>query len=265
MLMKHIAFIMDGNGRWATRKGLSRLDGHTKGLEVAKIIIKECIRREIPYATFYALSVQNLFRNKKELTHLYDMTKALIETFEKENDHKTRIKVVGITKYLPEDIQKIIHDIEEKTSSHTGTQISLCVSYGGREEILDTIQNCKIPLSELTTSSFSEMLPLPDVDYVIRTSGEYRVSNFLMWQSAYAEYYFTETCWPDFSIDELDKALNDYTARNRRYGLEDSAKTAIIETDDIIESYKEMYETYDGSIQFLYEELLEKGYKWEQK
>lgn len=245
-MVNHIAFIMDGNGRWATRQGLSRIEGHTRGGHMANTIMKACCERKIPYVTFYALSVQNWNRPKKELTHILNCARDLLtEMKDWVLSNNVKVKCIGIRKYIPSDLLDHIEKIEQETSSNTGTTISICISYGGREEILEVFKTIEKPLESLTTSAISEYFPLPDVDLVVRTSGEYRISNFLLWESAYAEYYFTQTCWPDFSVEEMDKAIVDFESRSRRFGDIKSNKIEIPEVTLAIECIEEMCSDYD--------------------
>ena len=215
----HIGFITDGNGRWATSRGLDRINGHIRGREVADDIMKACAEKGVEYATFFAFSVQNWSRNEKEVKGIYHLLRILFDNMKVwVLEKNVKVQVIGIRHQIPQDLNKIIQDIEAYTAQCTGTVISVCISYGGREDILEVLKEIKEPLHTLTVKSISNLFCVPDVDLVIRTSGEYRISNFLLWQSAYAEYYFTKTFWPDFTRDELDKAITDFTSRNRRFG-----------------------------------------------
>lgn len=259
-MMNHIAFIMDGNGRWATRQGLPRIEGHTRGGHVANTIMKACCERKIPYVTFYALSVQNWNRPKQELTHILNCAKDLLnEMKDWVLSNNVKVRCVGIRSYIPQELLNHIEKIEEETSNNTGTQISICLSYGGREEILEVFKKIDKPLDGFTTKTVSEYFSLPDVDLVVRTSGEYRISNFLLWQSAYAEYYFTKTCWPDFSVEELDSAISDFEQRNRRFGeITVPDDKGIPELENVLEFIEEMcseYNTEHSDIQNVYTEL----------
>jgi undecaprenyl diphosphate synthase len=251
---------MDGNGRWATRQGLPRIEGHTRGGHTANTIMKSCCEKKIPYVTFYALSVQNWNRPKQELTHILNCARDLLnEMKDWVISNNVRVKCQGIRSYIPQQLLEHIEALEKETSSNTGTTISICLSYGGREEILEVFKTIDKPLNSLTTSNISEYFSIPDVDLVVRTSGEYRISNFLLWQSAYAEYYFTKTCWPDFSVEELDSALKDFESRNRRFGeTSDRDDKNIPDVLNVLECIEDMYSEYNTEhpeIQDLYNEL----------
>jgi len=229
----HVGFIMDGNGRWALSKGLTRAKGHDAGIETANTIMKACVQRKIPYATFYAFSVQNWSRDRSEIENIYDSGSALFKKMRPwVHENNVKVQCIGNKfRLMEKDMENENPKVREavrlakaliaETQSNTGTVVTLCVSYGGREEILDLFQGIeerKIPIASLTTAMVSDFLPIPDVDLVIRTSGEYRISNFLLWQSAYAEYAFTKTLWPDFTTEELDTIFADFHGRDRRFG-----------------------------------------------
>jgi undecaprenyl diphosphate synthase len=254
----HIAFIMDGNGRWALRNGLTRAQGHEKGIEAANEIMMACVKQGIARATFYAFSVQNWSRERSEIENIYTAGKALFERMRPWiKDHNVVLKVVGAKFNLHKDprVQTEI-DREEnptvkaaldlgrsliaETAKNTGTVITLCVSYGGREEILDVFRSIKEPLESLTTTMVSDFFEIPDVDLVIRTSGEYRISNFLLWQSAYAEYYFSPLMWPEFTEQELNKALQSFKTRDRRFGA--ITKSSLQDPEDLKTIYAELFE-----------------------
>lgn len=247
----HIAFIMDGNGRWALRNGKTRAEGHEQGIQAANEIMMACVQRKIPRATFYAFSVQNWSRDRTEIENIYTSGKALFERMGPwTKDHNVVVRVVGSKFSLAEQFgeqeenPKVKEAIDlgrklmAETANNTGTIITLCVSYGSREEILDVFRQIKEPLHTLTTTMVSDYFQIPDVDLVVRTSGEYRISNFLLWQSAYAEYYFTDLMWPEFTVEQLDKALASFQRRDRRFGAIDS-KPILAKPEDL----KELYET----------------------
>jgi len=250
----HIAFIMDGNGRWALRNGKTRAEGHEQGIQSANEIMMACVNKKIPRATFYAFSVQNWSRERSEIENIYTSGKALFERMGPwVKDNNVVVRLVGSKFSLAEQLGTQEADREEnpkvkeaidlgrklmaETAKNTGTVITLCVSYGGREEILDVFRQIKEPLKTLTTTMVSEYFQIPDVDLVVRTSGEYRISNFLLWQSAYAEYYFTDLMWPEFTVEELDKALASFKRRDRRFGSIDS-QPSLQSPEDL----KELYE-----------------------
>jgi undecaprenyl diphosphate synthase len=246
----HIAFIMDGNGRWALRNGKTRAEGHEQGIQAANEIMMACVHKKIPRATFYAFSVQNWSRERSEIENIYTSGKALFERMGPwVKDNNVVVRVVGSKFSLAdsfadrEENPKVKEAIDlgrklmAETAKNTGTVITLCVSYGGREEILDVFRQIKEPLSTLTTTMVSDYFQIPDVDLVVRTSGEYRISNFLLWQSAYAEYYFTDLMWPEFTVEELNKAISSFSKRDRRFGSIDS-KPTLTQPEDL----KELYE-----------------------
>ena len=263
----HIAFIMDGNGRWAINKGHTRAEGHDAGIETANTIMKACVKRKIQNATFYAFSVQNWSRDRTEIENIYDSGKKLFEQMRpwiKENN--VQVRCIGNKFRLlnspdQEENPKVrealalAKELINETKQNTGTIITLCVSYGGREEILDVFQDCQqkgIDLTKLTTTMVSDFFQVPDVDLVVRTSGEYRISNFLLWQSAYAEYHFTKTFWPDFTEQELDSILADFQTRDRRFGSI-GPKPSLIPFDHLQNLYEELFQ--DPSVPVPFQEL----------
>lgn len=263
----HVGFIMDGNGRWATSQGLSRLEGHTKGTDILNKIITACTkRREITHATFYALSLQNWKREKKEIDHILVLALKFIENEKLQSwlvENNIRFKAVGILKHLPDTLHHALRKLEQNTESASGMVLSICFSYGGREEIVETIRSMDpTTINSLTVQDITDTLPLPDVDLVIRTSGELRTSNFLLWQSAYAEYSFTKTLWPDFTEEEFYKILDEYMRRNRTFGGSTIEKT-VPSVEEKYEFLKELFQEYKAPIDHseLYENLLKEGYK----
>ena len=267
----HIAFIMDGNGRWAIHKGQTRAEGHDAGIETANTIMKACVDRQIKNATFYAFSVQNWSRDRTEIENIYESGKKLFEQMRPWiKDHNVQVRCIGNKFRLldnPESEENpkvrealaLAKDLMNETKGNTGTIITLCVSYGGREEILDVFQHLQeqgTNLKTLTTAMVSDFFQVPDVDLVIRTSGEYRISNFLLWQSAYAEYHFTKTFWPDFTEQELDSILAEFTKRDRRFGSI-GPKPSLIPYNDLQELYEELFQDPSPSVPFhtLYQTL----------
>jgi len=224
-LPKHIAFIMDGNGRWAEKRGLPRLEGHRAGIENTRLVIKCLNEYHIRYATLYSFSTENWNRPKNEVNGLLGI---LGESIEKETFelHKNGVKLrhIGRLERLPQSLNLAIERAVELTKNNTEMTLSLAFDYGGRTEILDAVCNIiakGIPPQEINEKLFNGYLytaDLPDVDLVIRTGGELRISNFLLWQSAYSEYYFTKVLWPDFNAEEVEKALTVYSQRQRRFG-----------------------------------------------
>lgn len=228
-LPKHIAIIMDGNGRWARMRGKPRLQGHRAGAESVRVIIETCVRLGIKALTLYAFSTENWRRPKEEVSGLMEMLRFYIEK-ELDNVHKNNIRFQAIGKIsgLSKDIQERIARAERKTANNTGTILSVALNYGGRAEIVEAAKRAakKLiaegrPLDDLNESDIEENLytkGLPEVDLLIRTSGEYRISNFLLWQIAYSEIYITPVLFPDFRRAELFRAIIDYQARERRFG-----------------------------------------------
>ena len=228
-LPKHLAIIMDGNGRWAKAKGKPRAFGHDAGFRAVRTIVESCARLEIPYLTLYAFSTENWFRPKKEvdilMRILLSALKSELETMQKNN---IKLQTVGGISTLPGVILEELERVVEQTANNTGMVLTLALSYGGREELVsmakvlaEKVKNGLIHEQDIDESVVNEHLytaEMPDVDLLIRTSGERRISNFLLWQSAYAELYFTERYWPDFKEEHLLEALTDYQNRERRFG-----------------------------------------------
>ncbi|AIN92719.1 polyprenyl diphosphate synthase [Treponema putidum] len=221
--LKHIAIVMDGNGRWAKKRGLPRSMGHKEGLNTAKKITKAVSDLGIPYITLYVFSTENWKRTESEVGFLMGLIKQHLRAELKfYADNNIRIEHIGNLYGLPQDIQNEIATVKAQTANYTGTAIVLAINYGSQNEIIRAIR--KINPDELSTISeelFDSKLDtgkIPPVDLLIRTGGEKRLSNFLLWQSAYAELYFTDTLWPDWTAEDLYEAIEDYKKRNRRYG-----------------------------------------------
>jgi undecaprenyl diphosphate synthase len=229
-LPRHIAIIMDGNGRWAKKKSLNRISGHIKGVDAVREIVTACREVGIKVLTLYAFSMENWRRPKDEVEALMELLKMyLLKEAEEMVQNNIRLCAIGRLEDLPSDVQKTLRETMKKTNQCDGMILNLALSYGGRSEILYAIQgilsdlqNGKIKRQDLTPQRFSQYLwtrGIPDPDLLIRTSGEFRISNFLLWQVAYTELYVTETLWPDFDRRELLKAISDYQSRERRFGL----------------------------------------------
>lgn len=224
-LPRHIAFIMDGNGRWAKQRGLSRLEGHKAGVENAQSIIRSLSQRHVKYVTLYGFSTENWSRPEEEVDGLLCL---LAEVIHREmlglHEQRVRILHIGCLGRLSLELQRSINKAVELTKNNTGMTISLAFNYGGRLEILNAVRRLisdGIPYQNIDEALFNDYLytgGLPDVDLVIRTGGEVRTSNFLIWQAAYSEYYFTPVLWPDFGEDDLNRALLSYSQRQRRFG-----------------------------------------------
>jgi undecaprenyl diphosphate synthase len=221
----HIAIIMDGNGRWAQKRGLPRLEGHQAGVENLRSVIKYFRKLKLKYLTLYGFSTENWKRPKDEIDGLLNLLQEAIdkETLEL---HKNgiRIRHLGRRDRLSAGLQRAIAKAVELTKDNKGMTVSFAFDYGGRAEIIDAVRkivNEGIPPKKINEQLFDNYLytaGLPEVDLVIRTAGELRISNFLIWQTAYSEYYSTEVFWPDFDSKEIDKALLAYSQRQRRFG-----------------------------------------------
>lgn len=228
-LPNHLAIIMDGNGRWAKEQGKPRAFGHEAGFKAVREIVEACAKRQISFLTLYAFSTENWLRPKREVDILMRiLLSALKSELATMLRHNIRLKTVGGISTLPAIILDELDRVVEQTASNTGMVLTLALSYGGREEIVamtrklaEKVKNGLIHPDHIDASVVNEHLytaDLPDVDLLIRTSGERRISNFLLWQSAYAELYFTERFWPDFKEEHLVEALMDYQNRERRFG-----------------------------------------------
>jgi len=229
-LPHHIAVIMDGNGRWAKKKNLSRISGHIKGVDVVREVVTACRELGIKVLTLYAFSIENWKRPEDEVRALMGLLKEyLLKEVEEMIQNNIRLSAIGRIEDLPGDVQDTLRETIQKTKKGDGMVLNLALSYGGRSEILHAVQEVlsdfqkgKIRPEEITFQGFSRYLwtrGIPDPDLLIRTSGELRISNFLLWQIAYTELYVTETLWPDFDRKELFKAIADYQSRERRFGL----------------------------------------------
>ena len=225
----HIAIIMDGNGRLAKQKGLPRTMGHRAGIKSVRRVVEACVELKIPVLTLYAFSIENWRRPKMEINTLMRL---LSEFLEKEinemNEHDIRFTAIGRLKELPEFVQKRLRRTIEATSKNKGLVLNLALNYGGRSEIVDAarriaheVKEESLRLEEIDENSFSRFLytnGLPDPDLLIRTSGEMRVSNFLLWQISYSEIVVTKKLWPDFNKSDLEKAIQEFQSRERRFG-----------------------------------------------
>lgn len=228
-LPKHIAIILDGNGRWAKKRGLPRVLGHRKGAFNLKDIAVECDKLGIKYLTVYCFSTENWKRPEDEVNYLMTTPlKYYLKYKKKIFDSNIRIKVIGRRDRISKEFLNMINEIEDKTSSHTGLTLTLCIDYGSIDEITTAVKNIAVKVknneiepSDITADLITNHLftkDYPQLDLMIRTSGEYRISNYLLWQMAYSELYFTDTYWPDFNKKELHKAIINFQNRNRRFG-----------------------------------------------
>lgn len=226
---RHVAIILDGNGRWAKAKGLPRTAGHTAGAKNVEVVCEEAYNMGIEYLTLYAFSTENWNRSKEEVTALMNLLnqylKNCLKTAKKNN---MRIRVIGDISRLDPSMQEKICLLEKESASYTGLNLTIAINYGSRDEIVrgikrmyQDVEEHKLDadaISEDTVSKYLDTADLPDPDLMIRTSGEQRLSNYLLWQLAYAEFYFTPVAWPDFHGEELRKAVEAYGNRDRRYG-----------------------------------------------
>jgi undecaprenyl diphosphate synthase len=226
---EHIAIIMDGNGRWAKARGLPRMLGHKKGSEVLRSILEGCRELGLKYLTIYAFSAENWKRPVIEISDLMELLRHYLDN-EIASLHKNniRLRVIGDVAKLAPDIREQIGQAETLTRNNTAFNLTVALSYGARQEMLSAVQQLandiqsgKIAANSIDENVLSSLLytrDLPDPDLLIRTGGEHRLSNFLLWQSAYTELYFTPILWPDFTVTHLHEAINEYASRERRYG-----------------------------------------------
>lgn len=222
--LDHIAIIMDGNGRWAQDKGMDRIFGHREGAKSAKKVIEACSDLNINYLTLYAFSTENWNRPQFEVDSLMSLLSSMLKNEIKELERNNIVfNVVGRVEDLPKSVQNIISDVIDRTKHNTGLILSLALSYGGRQEIIDAVN--KIIVSKKSEIIDEEIVKnnlycpeIPDPDLIIRTAGEYRLSNFLLWQSAYSELFVSKKNWPDFKKKDLMEALKDFENRDRTFG-----------------------------------------------
>ena len=229
-LPHHIAIIMDGNGRWAKKKFLNRISGHIKAVNAVRVVVTACRELGIKVLTLYAFSTENWRRPADEVNALMGLLKEYLQKECKEMvQNKIKLNAIGRIEDLPLDVQNTLQETMKKTEHCDGMTLNLALSYGGRSEILHAVhgilsdfQEGKVKQKDITIQRFSQYLwthGIPDPDLLIRTSGEFRISNFLLWQIAYTELYVTNTLWPDFNRKELLMAIADYQSRERRFGL----------------------------------------------
>ncbi|AAW40349.1 isoprenyl transferase [Dehalococcoides mccartyi] len=221
----HIAIIMDGNGRWAERRGLSRLDGHKAGLENARQIIRHLNSLGVKYVTLYSFSTENWKRPDTEIKGLFGLINDIMSSYIPELvENNVRLKHLGHLDKLPSVLKDKLADLLSRTSRNTGLTLCLAFDYGGRDEIIQAVKKLVkdgLAADKITENVFDGYLytaGIPEADLVIRTGGEMRLSNFLLWQSAYSELYFSEVMWPDFGEKEIDNAISAFNQRQRRFG-----------------------------------------------
>ena len=220
---QHLGIILDGNRRWAKEKGLPTLVGHKRGQKVVEDIIKLCAERGIKILTLFVFSTENWKRSQKEVKYLMKLLSSALDKKNIQKFHKDdlKIKVIGETEMFSSDLKKKIAEAEELTENNKSMTVNMALSYGGRAELTHAIKNIiekKIPPEKITEEVISENLWTSDVDFIIRTGKAQRISNFLIWQAAYSELYFSNKYWPDFTERDLDDALADYANRQRRFG-----------------------------------------------
>ncbi len=228
-ICNHIAIIMDGNGRWAKKRGMPRTFGHKKGAENVVKITRSMKESGVKYLTLYAFSTENWQRSKDEVDALMQLLNEYLDKELKEiMENNVRIVFIGERYMLSDDIQKKMHFLEAESAKNSDLTLCIALSYGSRQEILSAVkniarkvQNNQISIEDISQDTFSDELytkDIPDPDILIRTSGEQRISNYLLWQIAYTELFFTDTLWPDFGKDELLDIIKKFTSRERRYG-----------------------------------------------
>ncbi len=232
ILPQHIAFIMDGNGRWATQRGLPRSEGHKAGAKTFRKITEYCADIGIKHVTFYAFSTENWNRPKDEVSALMKLFKEFLleaDEREKENDiRQSRIRFIGERDGIPKELLKLIEKAEKKSAKYDKIIVNIALNYGGRAEITHAVKEiaAKVKKGELSIDDITEdtisaniyTAGQPDPDIIVRPSGEYRLSNFLQWQSAYSEFWYSDILWPDFTEENVNDIIRDYQKRNRRFG-----------------------------------------------
>ena len=225
----HVAIIMDGNGRWAKKRNMPRVKGHYEGMQTVKKITKYASKLGIKYLTLYAFSTENWARPKEEVSYLMDLPEKMFTSFMPElMENNVKVEVIGVVEKLPESTRKAVEDAIEQTKNNTGLKLVFALNYGSKDEIVTAVKriaqgaaNNEYKVEEIDEQLISDNLftkDTPDPDLLIRTSGEQRISNFLLWQIAYSEFIFTKVAWPDFVEEELYKALLEYQSRDRRFG-----------------------------------------------
>ena len=224
MFPRHIGIIMDGNGRWAKKRMLPRTAGHVQGAKAFKKCTRYCMKLGLECVTYYAFSTENWKRPKEEVDAIMKLFSQYLDEASEMTDENVRLIFLGDPEPLSEELKRKIKHVTEGSANNTGLTCCIAINYGGRDDIVHAVKsivNEKVPAEEITESLITERLytaGLPEVDLIIRPSGEQRLSNFLIWQAAYAEYVFMDVLWPDFSEKDLDYAISEYAKRNRRFG-----------------------------------------------
>jgi undecaprenyl diphosphate synthase len=229
----HIAIIMDGNGRWARARRRPRVFGHTQGVKTVRRVVEDASEIGVKCLTLYSFSTENWTRPKAEIMALFNLLREYVESdLETLDSRNVRVRILGSRRGLSADLLELIARVEETTKDNTAFNLNIAFNYGGRDELLRAAAKASAAgfnletLSETEFGQFLDTAGLPDVDLVIRTSGEKRISNFLLWQAAYAEFVFTDVLWPDFDLSDLQAAISDFNLRDRRYGSLDPAEVA---------------------------------------
>ncbi len=223
-LPRHIAIIMDGNGRWAKKRSMPRSAGHVAGAKTFKDIARYCNKIGLEYLTVYAFSTENWKRPKDEVDSIMNLLRDYLKDAENFKSDNIRVKFIGNLEPLADDIKELIKKDEDGSKDATGLKLNIAINYGGRDEITNAVKKIVakgIAPEDITEQTISDNLytaDMPDPDFIIRPSGEYRLSNYLIWQSAYAEYWFSDVLWPDFKPKHLEKAIEEFNHRNRRFG-----------------------------------------------
>ena len=224
ILPEHIAIIMDGNGRWAKKRSLPRTAGHAAGSKNFKDIARYCNKIGLKYLTVYAFSTENWKRPKEEVDNIMKIFKEYLEDAKNFKDENIQVQFIGDRSVLDADIQRLMKESEDASADATGLHLNIAINYGGRDEIVHAVKNIVssgIADDDITEQTITDNLYTagqPDPDFIIRPSGVYRLSNYLLWQSAYAEYWFSDILWPDFKPRDLEKAIEEFNKRNRRFG-----------------------------------------------
>tara|TARA_B100000315_G_C14460805_1_gene533621 strand:+ start:299 stop:985 length:687 start_codon:yes stop_codon:yes gene_type:complete len=220
---KHISIILDGNRRYAEKLGIPKFKGHEKGFNKIKEVLKWCIELNVKEVTLYCFSTENFERNKNEVDYLFNLFRKKIGDFKKDkdiHDNKVKVSFIGRLSMFPEDMQKAMKEVMEATENYENYKLNLALAYGSRSEIVDAVKKIiSKNIKDINEDTIAENLYLSDdVDILIRPGGEKRISNFLLWQSSYAELYFLDTLWPEFTKEDLIKIIEDFKQRERRYG-----------------------------------------------
>lgn len=224
ILPTHIAIIMDGNGRWAKKHSLPRTAGHAAGSKNFKDIARYCNKIGLKYLTVYAFSTENWKRPKEEVDNIMKIFREYLEDAKNFKDENIQVQFIGDRSVLDKDIQRLMKESEDASADATGLHLNIAINYGGRDEIVHAVKQIisnNTSAQDITEQTISNNLYTagqPDPDFIIRPSGEYRLSNYLIWQSAYAEYWFSDILWPDFKPKDLEKAIEEFNHRNRRFG-----------------------------------------------